>query len=44
MLNRKGRKFFDGINTQATEECWDGVNATQVWSGIIQFLNHCCCH
>lgn len=29
MLTSKGRKFFDGINTQATEECWDGVNATR---------------
>jgi hypothetical protein len=30
MLNNKKQAFFDNFNKQATEECWDGIQAAKV--------------
>jgi hypothetical protein len=30
MLNIKPQAFFDAINSEATEDCFDGIHAAQV--------------
>ena len=50
MLNNKHPVFFDAINSEATEDCLDGIQAAQVrrllheLQGLAMCKRPCCVH